>query len=351
MRALIFLLLLLSPACASAQAKPAPASPAAQNPVQEGDLQIAELGRCELEGGGAIEPCRVGYRTFGVLDAGRTNAVLVPTEFIGTTEQLLASVGPGKLLDPSEHFIVLVDAFGNGVSSSPSNSPAQPGEHFPPFTIRDLVRAQHRLASEVLGLGTLRAVVGTSMGGMQALEWAVSYPQAVEKAVAIAGSPRLSAYDLLLWETMLRAVEASQACDACDPVAVYAPLAFLVLQTPERFVRQTPREEFNAFLRTTKDAFRPEFRPEDVKSQLRAMMAHDVAAPFGGSLERAAARVQAELLAIVAPRDHIVRPEPMIEFAQLLGAPVVVIESDCGHQMPRCERERVAAEVRAFLRR
>ena len=317
----------------------------------QGELQLADLGRCVVESGQAIEPCRIGYRTFGTLNADRSNAVLVTTSLIGTTEHLLPIIGPDKMLDTSKHYVIAVDALGNGVSSSPSNSEAQTGEQFPSYTIRDMVRSQQRLLQEVLGIERLHAVVGNSMGGMQALEWAVSYPHAVKKVVSTVGSPRLTSYDLLVWETMLRAIEASEGCSACDPMAVYAPLAFLVLQTPEYRVRETPQDSFPAFLETIKGAFRTGFRGTDVKSQLRAMMAHNVSAPYGGSLERAADRVQADVLMIVSERDHAVRPEPALEFARLLGAEAVLLDSDCGHQAFYCESNRIASEVRAFLDR
>lgn len=317
----------------------------------QGELRYAGLGRCALESGEAIEPCRIGYRTFGALNADRSNAVLVTTSLIGTTQDLLPAIGPDKMLDTSKYYLIAVDALGNGISSSPSNSEAQAGEQFPSYSIRDTVRNQHRLLQEVLGIERLHAVVGSSMGGMQALEWAVSYPQAVKKVVSTVGSPRLTSYDLLVWETMLRAIEASEGCSACDPMAVYAPLAFLVIQTPEYRVRETPRDSFPSFLESIKGAFRPGFRAQDVKSQLQAMMAHDVSAPYGGSLERAAVRVKAEALVIVSEQDHAVRPEPALEFARLLGAKAISLDSDCGHRAADCESTRIASEIRAFLDR
>jgi homoserine O-acetyltransferase len=183
----------------------------------QGELQIAELGDCELESGAVIENCRVGYRTLGQLDADGSNAVLFPAWFSGTSEQIGSWwVGPDKLVDDSEWFVIAVDPIGNGVSSSPSNSPGQAAGDFPTYTMRDMVKIERRLVTEVLGLSSLHAVIGISMSGLDVFEWLVSYPDFVRKGVPIVGSPRTSGYDLLRWQTELEVLEASQSCRCFD---------------------------------------------------------------------------------------------------------------------------------------
>ena len=93
-------------------------------------------------------------------------------------------IGPGRPLDPDRHFIVCADAIGNGMTTSPSNSLAQPDLAFPRFTIRDMVGSQQKLL-DTLGIRTLAAVVGASMGGMQALQWGVSAPDRMRSIVAL----------------------------------------------------------------------------------------------------------------------------------------------------------------------
>jgi len=312
-----------------------------------GNFRVAELGRCMLENGTAIDPCRMGFRTFGRLNTDGTNVVLFPMWFGGKTSELASKIGAGYLLDSTKYYIIAIDPFGNG---SPSNTKTPQGG-FPLFTIGDLVRVAYRLLTEELHLSRLHAVVGISMGAMQAFQWAVSYPDFAERIVPIAGSPQVTSYDMLLWETVIRAIDASQECRSCDPVRVFAPLIYLLLQTPEYRVRETPPEQFPSFLKTILDGERQDYRPEDLKSQMRAKLKHDVARPFGGNLEAAAKRVKASMLIVVAAGDHIQRPEPAREFARLTASRLVELQSDCGHLSTDCDAKRLAAEVNIFLGR
>src|SRR6478672_10779919 len=118
-------------ACVSC-APAAPREPVAITASAEGDQQIAELGTCTLDSGEKIEDCRIGYRTFGKLDAAKSNVILLPTWFTGTT-QPLAKYFPGSLIDTKRFFVVFVVAIGDGVSSSPANSRTLPHLKFPHF--------------------------------------------------------------------------------------------------------------------------------------------------------------------------------------------------------------------------
>src|SRR6476660_7590918 len=132
------------------------------------EQQFANIGDLKLQNGGVIRNCRIGYRTFGKLNAGKSNVVVFPTWAGGTTEQLQSSIGPGKLVDSTTYFVVAIDALRNGVSSSHSNSRRQPRMRFPQFTLRDTVESQHVLLTTVLKIDHVKAIVGISMGGMQA---------------------------------------------------------------------------------------------------------------------------------------------------------------------------------------
>lgn len=317
--------------------------------------QFANIGDLKLQNGGVIRDCRIGYRTFGQLNAGKSNVVVIPTWAGGTTEQLQSNVGPGKLVDSTTYFVVLIDALSNGVSSSPSNSRLQPRMKFPQFTLHDTVESQHELLTKVLKIDHVKAIVGISMGGMQAFQWLVSYPEFMDQAVPIVGSPRLAPYDLVLWqaqiESLMRDRDWNGGNYAANPArALDFAFGELLLTTPVDYNRKKTREQALADLEKARnDAQR--FDANDKIRQDQAMMALDVSRDFGGSLERAAKTVKAKVFVIVAKFDHVVTPGPATEFAKLLGAPLLELESECGHLSTSCESAKVNQAVADFLER
>ena len=311
------------------------------------EQQFATLRNLRLDGGETIPECRIGFRTIGALNAGRSNAVLFPTWFSGRSSDLEQFVGPGKMLDPSRNQVILVDALANGVSCSPSNSQGA----FPRITIGDMVHSQYRLLTEHLGIRRLHAVIGISMGGMQTFEWIVRYPAFASRAVPIVGSPRLASIDLLLWQAELSAIEEAARCK-CDPRAamraVYAIHQF-ALTTPSYRSAETPASRFSELKAQIDKSAAEGMDPADWASQLRAMMSHDVARAHAGSLEKAASSVRARLLVVAATQDHMVNPLSALAFAKSAGAPTLELASGCGHLAPSCESDRLEKDVAAFL--
>ena len=180
------------------------------------EQQFAELGNFKLVSGEIIYHCKVGYRTFGSLNAEKSNTILFPTWFGGNSKHLASLIGPDKLVNSDKYFVIAVDALGNGVSSSPSNSEYQSNKNFPAITIKDLVNSHHKLLTEHLGIQKLYGMIGGSMGGMKVFEWIVSYPDFMEKAVAYVGSPKLTSFDLMLWQSELNAIEEGWQCNLSE---------------------------------------------------------------------------------------------------------------------------------------
>lgn len=287
-----------------------------------------------------LKPYRIGYRTLGTLNAEKSNAVLFPSWFGGNSQSLAFFAGKDKLVDPAKHLVILVDALGDGVSTSPSNTPG-----LAPFTIRDMVDSQYRLATEVFGIRKLHAVIGISMGGMQAFEWAVAYPGFAGRIVPIIGSPKLSTPDLLLLQAELSAIEAAVA-GGIDPrtvmPAVMAMHAF-ASRTPEYTASQ------QNFAKMKEGFAKPGLHPLDWASQLRAILGQDVG--HGGTLEKAAAGVTAKMLVVVATQDHMVNPKTSLEFARIGGFETGLLTGNCGHAALICELGRLSEIVRNFLER
>src|SRR5690242_15986004 len=142
--------------------------------------QKYEMGDFKLESGEVIRDFALSYVTHGTLNADKSNAILMVTAIGGNHHRIDYLIGPGRALDPTKYFIIATDAIGNGLTTSPSNSNAQPRMQFPKFNIRDMVNSQQRLITEKFGITKLVTVIGASMGGMQALQWAVSYPNMMD---------------------------------------------------------------------------------------------------------------------------------------------------------------------------
>src|SRR3954470_6692918 len=166
------------------------------------------LGDLKLEGGEAIRDFCISYVTHGTLNADKSNAILMVTAIGGNHHRIDYLIGPGRALDPSKYFIIATDAIGNGLNTSPSNSKAQPRMQFPRFNIRDMVNSQERLVTEKFGIRKLVTVVGASMGGMQALQWAVSYPDMVQSIVPIVPLARTPAWTTGVLEMLRQSIMA-----------------------------------------------------------------------------------------------------------------------------------------------
>lgn len=315
--------------------------------------QFANLGDFKLQSGEILRDCRIGYRTAGQMNADKSNIIVIPTWAGGTTEQWLGNVGPGKMADTSKYYVILLDALSNGVSSSPSNSGAQPRMKFPKITMRDMVDTEHELLTRVLRINHVKAFVGISMGGMQTFQWIVEYPNFMDEAIPIVGSPRLAPYDLVHWQAQLDAIENNKDWDdgnyAKNPArdAEYE-FGAILLKTPEEFNKTHTREQVLKELANAKTSTDGSDANNKIR-QSEAMMSLNVAAPYGDSLEKAAAAVKAKVLVIVGKEDHTVTPGPAIEFAHLLHAELMVLDDHCGHQY--CDNAQVGKAVAEFLQK
>ena len=183
-----------------------------------------------LDSGVSLAPYAIAYQTYGRLNAHRTNAILICHALTG--DQYVAEphpitgkpgwwdilVGPGKVLDTERYFLICANVLGGcmGSSGPPDINPAtgKPWDlTFPLITIADMVRAQRKLIDH-LGIETLFCVIGGSMGGMQVLQWASSYPERVFAAVPIATAARHSAQNIAFHEVGRQAIMAD--ANWCD---------------------------------------------------------------------------------------------------------------------------------------
>jgi homoserine O-acetyltransferase len=315
--------------------------------------QMASIGDLLLESGETLHDCELGYRTAGTLNADKSNVIVFPTWFTGTSGDLLQYelIGPGKLADTDRYFVISIDALGNGLSSSPSTSAGQPGAEFPDISIDDMVSSQYILLTQHLGIDHALAVMGVSMGGMQTFQWIGQHPKFMAKAVPIEGSPRMTSYDLLQWQTHETAIEMMQEADISNSkIAEFLATAnLLTLWTPEYFVENISPEAFPEYLAgAVKDYAQMDVN--DYLSQLRAMMNHNVYVDDATDEPSYAQKVEADVLVIGSTSDHMVNPIPGKKLSESIGAEYDAIENNCGHMGSTCEAGEVAVIVKAFLK-
>jgi homoserine O-acetyltransferase len=176
------------------------------------DYQIFEAGDVVLQSGLTYRNAKLAYKTHGTLDAAKSNVIVYPTSYGAQHYDLEWLIAPGRALDPTKYFIVVVNKFGNGLSSSPSNTPP-PFDRaaFPRVTIHDNVICQHRLVTEHLGIAKIRLVAGFSMGAQQAFQWGALYPDMVAAIAPICGNARTSPHNFVFLEGLKAALTADAA--------------------------------------------------------------------------------------------------------------------------------------------
>lgn len=174
----------------------------------DGERHAFLIGNFKTESGAVLPEAKLMYATYGKLNAARDNVILLPSHYMADSHGYEWLIGHDKALDPGKYFLVATELFGNGKSSSPSNTPAPfDGPRFPVTTIRDNVEAVHRLLSESLGVHHLRAIVGFSMGGQQAFQWAVSYPGFVDRIVVTSATAKTWPHGIVRLESQIMAIE------------------------------------------------------------------------------------------------------------------------------------------------
>ena len=176
------------------------------------DYETFELGDVALQSGATLPAARLAYRTWGALNADGDNAIVMPTFYTGTHERNEGYVTQVPALDPERWFIVSINMFGNGLSSSPSNTPPPcDGPRFPTVTLYDNVACQHRLLTQALGVRRIALVLGWSMAGCQSYQWGAQYPEMVDAILPFCASARTSPHNKVFLEGVKAALTADAA--------------------------------------------------------------------------------------------------------------------------------------------
>jgi homoserine O-acetyltransferase len=291
------------------------ASAGAQTPVH-----TYQADTFTFENGTTLQNVSVVYATYGHLDAGRDNAVLVPSHYMADHHGYDWLLGRGQALDTATHFVIATEMFGNGHSSSPSNTP-EPyhGPRFPAVTIRDNVRVVHDLLVDSLHLTHLAAIVGFSMGAEQAFQWAVSYPEFADRIVATSGTAKCYPHGVVRLEGQIAALEADASFQDGDYTSeprrgmeafgtVWAGWLFSqewwregLWRTDASLHAKTPEDALATIVRWFTDSI----DANDMILQARTWQRHDIGTTpgFEGDVERALRSIRVPVLYMPSETD------------------------------------------------
>jgi homoserine O-acetyltransferase len=269
---------------------------------------IFELGDFPLERGTTLRKAKLAYKTHGRLNRDKSNAILYSTQFAAQHGDIEWPIGPGKALDPAKYFIVVLDQLGNGLSSSPSNTPPpQDRSRFPTITIRDNIAAQYRLITNEFGIRRVALITGYSMGAQQAFQWAVSHRDMVERIAPFCGTAKTTPHNAVF----LMGVRASLTADSAwregdyedQPVKgllalarVYAGWGFSQGFYKQELHRQMGFAGLEDFIAGFWEKRYGRRDANNLLSMLRTWELNDVGSTpgFGGSLERALGTIKAK---------------------------------------------------------
>lgn len=328
-------------------------------------------GPFSLELGGRLPALRVGYRTWGTLAADGSNAVVVCHALTGSADADLwwtRMFGPGRALDPEKDFVVCSNILGScyGTTGPTSIDPATGAPWlggFPAITVRDMVRVQHALAVS-LGVRRVRMVIGGSLGGMQALEWALLYPSLVESVVFVASTARHSAWCIGLSEAQRQALFADARWnggryDPAEPpsagLAAARMMAMLSYRSQPsfemRFARRPQTEDLFAiesYLRYQGQQLVDRFDAATYVTLTRAMDTHDVSRGRG-DYEEVLRGLRQPMLVVSIDSDVLYWPWEQREVAALApNARLAVMDSPHGHDAFLIDVDRLSDMVTDF---
>ncbi|WCT73843.1 homoserine O-acetyltransferase [Sphingomonas naphthae] len=373
---------------------------AATAPLDDPRFGLARTARLpgplRLDGGAFLAPVEIAYETYGTLAADGGNAILVCHALTG--DQHLASthprtgkpgwwtrmVGPGRPIDPARDFVICANVLGSCMGSSgPASIDPTTGApyamRFPVITLRDMVRAQAMLVDH-LGIGRLRAVVGGSMGGMQVLEWAATFPDRVASAVVIASAPRHSAQNIAFHEVGRQAIMADPSWrggnyyEHDDPPAAGLAVARMAAHITylseagltEKFGRRLQKREAKSFgfdadfqvesyLRHQGISFVDRFDANSYLYITRAMDYFDLAEEHGGLLANAFKGTKTRFCVVSFDTDWLYptsESRAIVHALNAAGAQVSFVElsSPFGHDSFLLESPALEAVIDGFLK-
>lgn len=324
-----------------------------------------------LESGKTLGPVTLSYQTYGTLNPQKSNAILVCHALTGDAEAgqwWARAIGPGKAIDTNSFYVICINVIGSckgstGPASTNPNTKKPYKDTFPIITIADMITAQKALIDD-LKIPSLKAVIGGSMGGMQALEWVAKYPDFVESCIPIATTARVTP-QTIAFDSVGRAAIAS---DPKNGLAIARMLGHITYHSEEllekKFARNLqdkdqltyeipPEFQVESYLKYQGDKFLDHFDANAYVTLTKAISYFDMPQKYG-SLEKAFKKTNARFLVVSITSDWLYTPEQSKDIAKSLiklnkDATYVAIKSNYGHDAFLIDNPELFDLIKQFL--
>lgn len=308
-------------------------------------MQIFTVEKLKLQCGATLPEAKLIYKTYGRLNSKKDNVVVLPTFYTGTHIRNEGFFGDGRAIDPDRHFIVSINLFGNGYSSSPSNTPPPwDGHRFPVVTLYDNVFAQNKLLEALFDIQQIALVAGWSMAGCQSYQWAAQYPEKVRAILPFCGSAKTSVHNMVFLEGVKAALSADQRFNGGDyttpPEAglkafarVYAGWAFSQSFYRQGLFRQLGFDSAEALLQGW-EADHLDWDANDLLCKLKTWQLGDISdnEMYNSDFKLALSAIRARTIIIACDNDLYFRPaDNEMEASHIPNGELRVYHSPWGH--------------------
>lgn len=325
------------------------------------DPKIFEIENLTLQRGITLPNAQISYQTYGRLNEDKSNVILYPTSYAAQHFDTEWLIGPGRVLDPDDWFIIIPNMFTNGLSTSPSNMSVPFGpDRYPVFTHWDNVQAQKRLLEDVFGIERIALAYGWSMGAQQVLHWGAIYPERVERICALCGSARTSVHNQVFIQGVRAALTGDPSWQGDHFSAhpqrglramgrVYAGWAMSQAFYREKLYEAAGYSSLEDFLVRGWEANFLRRDAHDLLASLDTWQASDISDNdiYGGDLAKALGAITATSIIMPSRTDLYFTPEDSAaETAQMPNAEFRPIESIWGH---RAGNPSTSPEDEAFI--
>ena len=289
--------------------------------MKKNDYELFPLGDVELTSGETLHQAQLAYKTYGDLSPKKDNVILLPTFYTGNHYRNEGFFGEGRAINPKKHFIISVNLFGNGLSTSPNNTiPSQQNSLFPKISLWDNVFCQYRLLTEKLAVESIALVAGWSMAGCQAYQWAVQYPHMVKAILPFCASAKTSRHNFVFLEGVRAALCADQTFNQGEydtpPVAglkafarVYAGWAFSQSFYREKLFQQLGFNSIEELLVDWEDDHVANWDANNLLTKLATWQNADISKSYDNNFVKALASIKAKTILMPCQHDLYFPPE------------------------------------------